>query len=285
MLFVAAGVFGGRKYGEKQWAAQEKEFEARSVLMVKARPAFRAATGEGETVASIGSTTLSLIGAIRDEPALAAVAQELDLVNAWGVSAEEVMRRLREQVVTSSQGNEGQVAIRATANSAEGARDLVNTAAEKGAERIAQVLEEERGRALLALDTEVGGAQEREEEARTNLTETLEKNHKVKLHLTATTNLSDLQIYMVGDPAVTEAAMNWDRWRSQVSEQEKNQAALRRHWNQDVPKPVILEPAMTPSGPSGPDKAPFVRDGSLYGLILGLVLGMGAMLLCWKFIK
>lgn len=282
VLFVLAGVFGGRMIAEKKWAELPKEYQASAILVVKGRPPFKASAG-GTSITSVSLSELSLIAAIRDQNALARVAQRLDLPSQWKENPDEVIRVLRAGLETNSRGDEGEVGIRATMHNAKDAKDVANTAAEIGAERISEVLEEERGRALLALDEEVSAVEKEVSKYRDRLTEALAAKG-VNVTLTPNSDIQDLRLYFE-DPNVQSLAMDWDHRRQRAPELKREQSVMRTYWNKTLVPPTIMQRAGLPQQPSGPDKAPLLRDGSLYGLILGLVLGLGAMLLCWKFMK
>lgn len=282
VLFVLADVYGGRMLAEKKWAAMPKEYQASSILMVKARPAFTASAA-GTNVTGIAASELSLIAAIRDQSALARVAQRLNLPAKWKMNPDEVIRVLRAGIETISRGDEGEVGIRATMHSAEDAKNVANMAADVGAERVTEVLVEERGRALLGLDEDVTALEKIVTEARDKLAEALAKKG-VNVTLTPKSDIKDLRLYFE-DPNVQGLAMAWDHQRQLVPDLEREQSVMRTYWSRTLVPPSVLKRAELPQHPSGPDKAPFLRDGSLYGLIIGLVLGLIAMFLCWKFVK
>ncbi|MDB4544616.1 hypothetical protein N9Z83_01595, partial [Akkermansiaceae bacterium] len=86
----------------------------------------------------------------------------------------------------------------------------------------------------------------------------------------------DLNIYMTV-PAVAEAKEYWDTVR-----ETKIAFEFERYW-QKITKPSLVTTKATPAPYfTGPEVQPFQMQFGLYGLTLGLFVGILLMAVCWK---
>lgn len=279
VLSTVGGVVGGYIYGEKVWEKSPKDYVSSATLTFYARPPFvaRGLQAQSDTSPIADANETAVMQDAFSIDSLQNVITELELSQKWGMSTEEVMAFLRDQVELVLQRNKRELYVVATLPDPTDSALVANAFANSIPDRIKLVDDRLKALSEKKLESERVPYVTAENEAREELQELLaEKDYRVPLEPGV-----DLGAYLF-DENIRDTHLRWETEQENYKDIVKDQSEYSKYWKRPVKPTFVTQKAMAPVTFSGPEVKPFQTEWALYGLTVGLLAGILLMAIFWK---
>lgn len=279
LLLVAGGFTAAGFYiGQKKWENAPKDYQATALVSFHVRAPF-VGLGVAATTPSGFATSneLAVMREIRSDEALADFISEMDLAEKWGLGSQEAIEALRPAIQLDLDKTTQQLAIVVTRPDPQEASDLANAIASNVSTTIQAADEKAKAESNEALEVELEPFREAEVASRTALREALAER-QIKIDPASGVDLGPYLFI----PEVMSAKIEWDSAREVLGSTQQGQSQYLNYWARAVKPSVVTLRAEPPAGFVGPEVKPFQVEWSLYGLTIGLALGMLLSFACWK---
>ncbi|MDB4318768.1 hypothetical protein N9916_00235 [Akkermansiaceae bacterium] len=277
IFFAAGGTGGGWFVGEKLWEKAPKDYVSTAVLKVDITPPYVAPEAQGFVVSGLVNEEESqVLSNLKSVYFLKVIGEHADAWQRWGVDEADGVDLLRRSISFEMLESK-ELEIKVTQQSPEDALHLATAVVEKTINGLSELADQRTEAGLELLAKELSSSEQVVSDAKAELVAAI-KNTGATINPTPSMNLD---AYMVDEDALY-AKIAWDRALEEFDARERKLRPMQRHWERKVRLAVVVQVPELPTEISGPLKEPYQTQGAVAGVTVGLLLGLLAMLGCWK---
>ncbi|MFT6861556.1 MAG: hypothetical protein ACJAVK_000108 [Akkermansiaceae bacterium] len=270
---------GGFFVGKKQWDDAPKEYLATAKLSFHVRDPFVPAKSGVEISASAvaDKNEAQVLRETKSEDVLGEIAKELGLAQKWGMSPADSITKVRTGLELDLNKERDELSIKTTLNDPVIAAEVANVVAAALPPRIKSIDERNKVESFRQMEIEAQPFVDRELEAMATLKKQLLANG-VTIEPGPEVDLGDFLFIR----EILDAKLEWDAAREILAITRTGQDEYQKYWAKPIKPSFLGEKAAAPPSFVGPALKPYQSRWSVYGLTMGMVVGLLLSLVCWK---
>ena len=278
-LITIGGTVGGFFMGKKQWDDAPKEYLATAKLSFYVRDPFVPVKSgvEISTSAVADENEAKVLRVTKSGDSLGEIAKELELAKKWGMSPADVVTKLAAGLELDLIKERDELSVNATMNDPVIAAEIANAVAKAIPGRIKSIDERNKIEALKQLEIEAQPFVDEDFEALSGLKKALAAEN-INIEPGPDVDWTDFLIF----PEVLSAKLKWDSAKDLLASTRTGQAEYQNYWAKPVKPSFLGEKVVAPPSFVGPALKPYQTRWSVYGLTMGMVVGLLLMLVFWK---
>lgn len=279
VIFVAGGTAGGWFVGEKLWEQAPKKYRSTAKLRAMVIPDYLGSgTGRGFEGAR-HTTAAKVLHDLESVEFLTSFAEDevMALEKRWELPLAAVIKELRASILLDYTKDK-ELFITIERGTPEEAEEIANYLAVLAVERLEYLNVQLREVGMAGVNSRISVYTEAVQDAHAEYAAVLRARG---VNIDPKPGM-DLNAYNEFGEAVINAQVNWQEALDDLKEARKEFFPEISHWEQKIMPSSVLEKGQLPTGIHGPKIEPYRTRGAIGGLSLGILLGLFAMLVCWK---
>jgi len=276
-IFAAGGTIGGWFVGESLWKKSPKTYISSALIKVDIIPTYVEAGAREQMVDGLlNAEEVEILASLKSVHFLTMLATSANLWERWGVEENEGLKRLRKSLQFDL-NKDKELIVDVSRSTPEDALELAKTTAETTLWGLQQLAELRKVEGLRLMKEDLAGIKREVDDSTAELAAVL-KRTGAPIEPKEGMNLDDFAFV----EGVVEAKVVWETALADLKVKKKELLPMKLHWERKVKEPILLEEPQLPTRISFSQKEDYQTQGAVAGVSVGIVLGLLAMLVCWK---
>ncbi|MDE0858551.1 MAG: hypothetical protein OSA93_00180 [Akkermansiaceae bacterium] len=276
-IFAAGGTIGGWFVGESLWKKSPKNYISSALIKVDIIPTYVEAGAREQMVDGLlNAEEVEILASLKSVHFLTMLATSANLWERWGVEENEGLKRLRKSLQFNL-NKDKELIVDVSRSTPEDALELAKTTAETTLWGLQQLAELRKVEGLRLMKEDLAGIKREVDDSTAELAAVL-KRTGAPIEPKEGMNLDDFAFV----EGVVEAKVVWETALADLKVKKKELLPMKLHWERKVKEPILLEEPQLPTRISFSQKEDYQTQGAVAGVSVGIVLGLLAMLVCWK---
>lgn len=276
-IFAAGGTIGGWFVGESLWEKSTKAYISSALIKVDIIPTYVEAGAREQMVDGLlNSEEIEVLTSLKSVHFLTMLATSGNLWERWGVEENEGLKRLRASLQFDF-NKDKELIVGVSRGTPEDALELAKVTAQTTLWGLQQLSKLRQVEGLRLMTEDLADLQRGVDDSKGEL-EAVLKSVGAPIVLKEGMNLDAYD----SAEGVLNAKLGWDSALAEFNEKKKELLPMKLHWERMVKEPILLEEPQLPTRISFSQKEEYQTQGAVAGVSVGIVLGLLAMLVCWK---